>query len=110
MDDVADGFAGRKGDWHDSMGGNFNMRMYAADYTGKIMIHCHFLQHQDEGMMSYYYIKSNTNYPCIPTKNITETAPPTSSEPTTTAPTSPTTAIPTIPSYGLYFVLQVLHS
>ncbi|WP_405768204.1 multicopper oxidase domain-containing protein [Streptomyces sp. NBC_00080] len=41
--------------WHDTVGippnGSVTFRLRAADFTGRSMLHCHQLQHGDEGMM-----------------------------------------------------------
>jgi len=58
--DIGYGFLGMKGEWRDivSSGGDapFNARTRTADFTGKIVMHCHFLPHEDRGLMSYYKI------------------------------------------------------
>jgi len=44
----------RAGDWHDVLmmpTNNINVRFQADRYTGPQVIHCHILEHEDEGMM-----------------------------------------------------------
>jgi FtsP/CotA-like multicopper oxidase with cupredoxin domain len=46
------------GDWHDTLlltaGGNqLTVRMNTDTFTGKMVIHCHILEHEDEGMMAW---------------------------------------------------------
>ena len=54
----------RLGDWHDSMFGSATVRYKAAAYAGKIMMHCHRLEHEDEGMMAMEYIDPDPTAPC----------------------------------------------
>ena len=45
--------------WWDTMGNNgdaVKMRMWTKDYSGLIIVHCHLLQHEDNGMMGFYGI------------------------------------------------------
>jgi len=47
------------GDWQDSIlftGGSAVVRMQFARFTGKYVIHCHILAHEDEGMMAYFNV------------------------------------------------------
>merc|ERR1712048_184985 len=48
------------GDWHDvylnTQGGNPVMRFHPNKYTGKMMLHCHRLDHEDQGMMGLEWI------------------------------------------------------
>ena len=54
----------RIGDWHDTINGNGSIRFQPSVFTGKLMVHCHRLIHEDRGMMAIEYIhESNTN-PC----------------------------------------------
>jgi len=45
------------GDWHDTLlveGGNsITVRMNVDTFTGKLVVHCHILEHEDEGMMAW---------------------------------------------------------
>ena len=43
-----------KGDWHDTfqLGTTYTRVRFQTDvFTGDVMIHCHYLQHEDEGML-----------------------------------------------------------
>lgn len=44
------------GDWHDTLDGANTIRYQPTVFTGKLMIHCHNLVHEDEGMMATEYI------------------------------------------------------
>jgi len=49
------------GDWHDTLmltaGGNqLTVRMNTDTFTGKMVIHCHILEHEDEGMMAWLQV------------------------------------------------------
>jgi len=44
------------GDWHDTLDGTHTVRYIASQYTGKMMIHCHKLDHEDKGQMSTEYV------------------------------------------------------
>jgi hypothetical protein len=44
------------GDWHDTIDEGFTIRYQPTVFTGKMMIHCHNLVHEDEGMMGIEYI------------------------------------------------------
>merc|ERR1712048_1104860 len=53
----------RIGDWHDTLmvgglggGATINIRMQTDQFVGKAVVHCHLLQHEDEGMMGYFNI------------------------------------------------------
>ena len=52
------------GDWHDSILGTATVRHAATRFAGKIMIHCHRLEHEDEGMMAMEWIDPNPNSAC----------------------------------------------
>jgi hypothetical protein len=46
---------GEPGDWRDTwpaLAGINTVRLMPADFTGEVMIHCHFLKHEDMGMMA----------------------------------------------------------
>ena len=45
------------GDWHDTISSRGVIRYQPNLYTGKMMIHCHQLIHEDEGMMTVEFIK-----------------------------------------------------
>jgi FtsP/CotA-like multicopper oxidase with cupredoxin domain len=47
------------GDWHDTLllsemggGNNLQVRTQTDVFTGKVVVHCHILEHEDEGMMN----------------------------------------------------------
>ena len=40
------------GDWHDTLAGDGVIRYQPKVFPGKIMVHCHRLDHEDQGMMS----------------------------------------------------------
>merc|ERR1712048_646061 len=53
----------RIGDWHDTLmvndlggGASMNIRMQTDQFTGKAVVHCHILEHEDEGMMAFFSI------------------------------------------------------
>ena len=46
----------RVGDWHDVIQGSGVVRYRPLQFTGKLMVHCHRLQHEDEGMMATEYV------------------------------------------------------
>jgi len=51
------------GDWHDTLmisetggGSQVTVRQQTDVFTGKMVVHCHILEHEDEGMMAYISI------------------------------------------------------
>jgi len=49
------------GDWHDviqipGLDGNIRMRYHPREHLGLVMVHCHRLTHEDQGMMSWEYV------------------------------------------------------
>jgi len=52
----------QEGDWHDTLlmaddtGNKFRARMQTDTFTGKMVVHCHKLQHEDNGMMNFIMI------------------------------------------------------
>eukprot|EP01047_Picozoa_sp_COSAG01_P048569 COSAG01_NODE_4743_length_4771_cov_36.935360_1_plen_249_part_10 len=59
------------GDWHDTLltasaggGTTVTVRMQTDTFTGKAVVHCHILEHEDEGMMAWFSITGieNTTY------------------------------------------------
>jgi len=51
------------GDWHDTLmigdmggGGGLTVRQMTDKFTGKMVIHCHILEHEDEGMMGFIQV------------------------------------------------------
>lgn len=68
---VGAGFAGnyyRVGDWHDTVKGTGEIRFRPTDFTGKLMLHCHRLVHEDRGMMAMEYVGPAGNS-CFCTNN-----------------------------------------
>eukprot|EP01052_Picozoa_sp_SAG31_P031894 SAG31_NODE_3432_length_4280_cov_1.816073_1_plen_845_part_00 len=60
--DLEDGYFA-VGDWHDTLltasaggGSTVTVRGNADVFTGKAVVHCHILEHEDEGMMGYFDI------------------------------------------------------
>lgn len=52
------------GDWHDVMKGRFDVRYSPSRYTGKLMIHCHRLVHEDRGMMAMEKVLDSGSCSC----------------------------------------------
>jgi len=52
------------GDWHDVVKGRFNVRYSPDRYSGKLMIHCHRLVHEDRGMMAVEQILDSGSCGC----------------------------------------------
>ena len=54
---------GEVGDWRDTIpaigGGQLRFRHALDEHGGNVMVHCHFLWHEDQGMMDRYYIAAN---------------------------------------------------
>ena len=54
---------GEVGDWRDTIpaigGGQLRFRHALDEHGGNVMMHCHFLWHEDQGMMDRYYIAGN---------------------------------------------------
>eukprot|EP01084_Bolivina_argentea_P055647 101981_1 len=50
------GFCAKQGDWYDTLGGGkftvIIFRTHPIDFTGAQIVHCHFLPHEDIGMMT----------------------------------------------------------
>lgn len=47
------------GDWHDTLlysGGQAIVRLQTAKFTGRYVLHCHILSHEDMGMMTYFQV------------------------------------------------------
>ncbi len=65
--DVYSMFWGQVGDWRDTipaLPGKISVRYTLAQYTGEVVMHCHFLMHEDMGMMASFYSGSTyCNYP-----------------------------------------------
>ena len=51
-------FWGQIGDWRDTtpaLDGSMKVRYSVQNFSGEIVLHCHFLYHEDAGMMATYY-------------------------------------------------------
>lgn len=48
------------GDWHDTILNNGRIRYQTTDIGGKLMLHCHRLDHEDEGMMAIEQISQSS--------------------------------------------------
>lgn len=77
---------GEEGDWRDTwpaLPGKSVLRMNFANYEGEYVTHCHFLKHEDMGMMATFFVYASPS------------AAPTTAKPTTAEPTGvPSTATP----------------
>ena len=58
----------RRGDWHDTWqdaqlpaDAAPAIRFRPLDFTGRMLLHCHWLQHQDDGMMASEHVTNGTN-------------------------------------------------
>merc|ERR1712183_539825 len=62
------------GDWHDTfIHGEFEdvtVRFQLTTFTGDYVIHCHFLQHDDQGMMNYFYVSGKEGEMWQPARKI----------------------------------------
>jgi len=56
------GFTAQVGEWRDvvSLCSGGPVRMRTRDFVGKVVMHCHFLPHEDRGLMGYYNISNGT--------------------------------------------------
>eukprot|EP00928_Gymnodinium_smaydae_P061002 TRINITY_DN4501_c0_g1_i1.p1 TRINITY_DN4501_c0_g1~~TRINITY_DN4501_c0_g1_i1.p1 ORF type:complete len:494 (+),score=44.23 TRINITY_DN4501_c0_g1_i1:101-1582(+) len=63
---LVSGFGGYNqiGDWHDVMAGQGVLRYSPTQFAGKIMLHCHRLVHEDQGMMALDNIATNGTCSC----------------------------------------------
>mmetsp|Transcript_3221 Transcript_3221/g.7585 ORF Transcript_3221/g.7585 Transcript_3221/m.7585 type:complete len:548 (+) Transcript_3221:85-1728(+) len=52
------------GDWHDTVEGAWTVRYKPEAFAGKVMFHCHRLDHEDEGMMSLELVKDSGDCVC----------------------------------------------
>lgn len=52
------------GDWHDSIDGEGLLRYRPTEYLGKVMVHCHQLEHEDLGMVATEYVVDDANAEC----------------------------------------------
>jgi len=61
---IGNGFNGgyyQIGDWHDTVKGTGEIRFRPTEFTGKLMLHCHRLVHEDRGMMAMEYVAETGN-------------------------------------------------
>eukprot|EP01084_Bolivina_argentea_P066821 121838_1 len=68
MDDLYDGYVAQKYDWVDTIGyrqypydnntfgHGFKIKYHTRDFIGNVILHCHFLGHEDLGMMAFMKI------------------------------------------------------
>ena len=67
--DIDDGYMSFSGDYRDTFGigstQNWIQRTYHADYVGDVMVHCHNLDHEDNGMMAKYLIQHSDDHTCL---------------------------------------------
>ncbi|CAL1164422.1 unnamed protein product [Cladocopium goreaui] len=52
------------GDWHDTIAGTGVVRYQPSRFAGKVMVHCHRLDHEDQGMMSMEVVRDNGPCTC----------------------------------------------
>lgn len=55
----------RRGQWRDTIppiADVLTFRFPAADFVGETMLHCHFLRHEDLGMMDSYLVTDYASY------------------------------------------------
>jgi hypothetical protein len=88
-----------RGQWRDTIppiADVLTFRFLTADFVGETMLHCHFLRHEDLGMMDSYVVTDAATYTAIMTNGptATPTAAPSTTTPTVTA-TRPT-AVPSL--------------
>ncbi|ETO10075.1 hypothetical protein RFI_27303, partial [Reticulomyxa filosa] len=60
-EDLAYGFLGQNGEWRDTITtcNATKVRVRTADFKGKVLMHCHYLPHEDRGLMGYYNISDS---------------------------------------------------
>jgi len=58
------------GDWHDTVQGSGVIRYQPTVFSGKVMLHCHRLTHEDTGMMAIEQISADTTGTCTCVRNI----------------------------------------
>ena len=52
------------GDWHDTLKGTGSVRFRPTEFTGKVMLHCHRLIHEDLGMMAMEKVEASGTCSC----------------------------------------------
>ena len=63
--DVVQGWLAQSGDWRDTLGasGSFLARSNLLTFsTGKLVQHCHFVPHEDNGMMAYHKLETDNDF------------------------------------------------
>jgi len=58
------------GDWHDTVEGSGSVRYQPSRFPGKVMLHCHRLDHEDQGMMGLEMVKTSGPCACLSAANI----------------------------------------
>ena len=79
------------GQWRDTIPGfqgQLVVRFRPEDYTGEIVMHCHFLRHEDLGMMDTMLIVGSDSEDSVPASTPTASTP-TASTPTVSSPPKP---------------------
>ena len=64
-----EGWWGKSGDFRDTfpaLAGSVQTRVVFADYAGEVVVHCHFLKHEDLGMMDTIYVQPSPSPPPSP--------------------------------------------
>ena len=92
LKDMSSPFA-EEGDWRDTwpaLPGKSTLRMNFSNHTGEYVTHCHFLKHEDMGMMTTFFVDSATSSP-----SYSPTSKPPTREPTVKPTVAPSTAVPT---------------
>ena len=70
--DLGGGWIAQAGDWRDTLGapGSYRVRTNMYDYLeGKLVMHCHFVPHEDHGMMTWHQLGGYKGTRMIPKKN-----------------------------------------
>jgi FtsP/CotA-like multicopper oxidase with cupredoxin domain len=94
-------FFGQKGDWRDTvpaLPGKLSIRYNLNKFEGEVIMHCHFLMHEDMGMMASFYAGSKfCNYPdtCYISSSVSNNSPSSSTSTSTTSTTSTTSSTST---------------
>lgn len=56
--------------WSVGSGETLELKMRFTDHTGIYMLHCHILEHEDDGMMTLFEVVPPATTPAAPTRNI----------------------------------------
>jgi len=108
------------GDWHDTLmisemaaGPGLTVRLLTNGFTGKMVVHCHILEHEDEGMMAYIevggtegalYSGASTCYSAAFVSGGTVTSAPSATTGTTGAAASAATTLQAYVAVGLILI------